>query len=44
MSNAIINWRFGKYHFQILRDRPYIRFSRNPYFDHVPYKTWFEAY
>jgi hypothetical protein len=44
MSNTIINWRFGRYHFQILRDRPWVRLSRNPYWDENKPTPWFKRY
>lgn len=30
MSNLIFNIRFGEWHLQIARDRPFVRFSHNP--------------
>jgi len=47
MSNAILNVRFGSWHWQILRDRPFIRISRNPYHDEARRNSswsWFEIY
>jgi hypothetical protein len=48
MSNAIINVRFGSWHFQVLRDRPFVRISRNAYHDTArvsdPQWRWFEVY
>lgn len=31
MSNCIINLRIVYWHLQVLRDRPYVRFSYNAY-------------
>lgn len=31
MSNLILNIRFGEWHFQVMRDRPWVRISHNPY-------------
>ena len=50
MSNTIRNWRFGSWHFQVSRDSPRVRLSRNDY--HAPGGEgraapgwrWFEAY
>lgn len=47
LSNAIINIRFGAYHVQALRDRPFLRISRNAYHDEArkrPGWRWFEIY
>lgn len=42
MSDCIINWRFGAYHFQIHRNRPYITFEQNPYWIKNKPPCWFE--
>jgi len=47
MSNSIINVRFGSWHFQLLRDRPYVDVTRNAYHDEArkePGWRWFEIY
>ncbi len=44
MSNCFINWRFGSWHFQILRDRPWVSFHRNYYHVEHPPSKWFERY
>jgi len=48
VSNCVLNWRFGEWHFQIVRDRPFVRFSHNPYQAELrriaPGWRWFERY
>ena len=48
MSNTLINWRFGSWHFKVQRDSPYIVISRNAYHDKLrknnPDWKWFERY
>lgn len=48
MSNTYINIRFGEWHFQVLRDSPFIRLSRNTYHAELratdPDWKWFEIY
>lgn len=44
MSDCIINWRFGARHFQIKRNSPYVRISKNYYHIENPPETWFERY
>lgn len=47
MSNAILNWRFGTYHFKILRGLPYFSLTYNPYQAKArkedPKWKWFEV-
>ena len=48
MSDALLNVRFGEWHVQILRRRPFFRISHNPY--HATARNqetdwrWFEIY
>jgi hypothetical protein len=42
MSNLFLNWRVGRYHLQIGRDRPWVRVSRNSYWDGRKPSPWFE--
>jgi hypothetical protein len=46
MSNLLLNIRFGSWHFQVMRDLPFIRISRNEYHDRArltdPDWKWFE--
>ena len=47
MSGSIINWRFGMWHFKILKDPPFVEVSRN--YAHAPECRpdgwrWFERY
>ena len=47
MNNSILNIRFGSWHFQVNRDAPRIRFTRNCYHDEarkLPGWRWFEIY
>lgn len=50
MSNTIVNVRFGSWHFQIVRDIPWMRFGPNPYHAKgspartAPGWRWFEIY
>lgn len=44
MSNQYFNIRFGKYHFVIARDSPYVSLRKNDYWDFTPYSKWFEVY
>lgn len=48
MSDAVINIRCGEVHFQVVRSRPFIRISRNPYHAEArkidPAWRWFEIY
>lgn len=47
MSNLLLNIRFGTWHFQVCRDRPWIAFRRNPFQDKLrqsdPTWRWFEV-
>jgi hypothetical protein len=48
MSNLLLNIRFGSWHFQVMRDLPWVRFGHNPHHD-VERKSnrewrWFEVY
>ena len=44
MSNLWMNWRFGAWHFQIRRDRPWFSFAKNEYHVEHPPAAWFERY
>jgi len=44
MSNLWFNIRFGHYHLQIGPDRPWVRWSRNSFWDQQPWDRWFEVY
>lgn len=45
MSNAFVNIRIGSVHFQILRDRPWLRISRNDWHrDNGWPDGWFSVY
>ena len=47
MSNLILNIRFGEYHFQIRRDRPWVRWSHNHHqfiARQKPGWKWFQVY
>ena len=44
MSNQYINIRFGKWHLQVMRDRPYISFRLNTYWNEYEYTKWFCVY
>jgi hypothetical protein len=48
MSNCWLNIRFGSYHLQLLRDRPYIRWGINAYHEAARNTDkdwkWFEWY
>ncbi|PWJ81565.1 hypothetical protein C7441_11097 [Pseudaminobacter salicylatoxidans] len=48
MSNCLVNIRFGEWHFQIVRDRPWVSLGHNPYHAiqrrHDPKWRWFEVY
>lgn len=48
MGNDWVNIRFGSWHLQVLRDRPYLHFGRNPYHDDArwfdPDWSWFKVY
>ncbi len=47
MSNAILNIRLGSWHWQLLRDRPYLRVCHNPFHDAARKESgwrWFEIY
>ncbi|WP_154707527.1 hypothetical protein [Brucella abortus] len=48
MSDAILNVRFGEWHVQILRARPFLRISHNPYHALARKQEanwrWFEIY
>ena len=44
MSDCIINWRFGAWHFQIHRNSPYITFTKNDYWINNKPPCWFERY
>jgi hypothetical protein len=44
MSDLILNWRFGVWHFQIGRNAPHIRINKNQYHIDNPPACWFERY
>ena len=44
MSNLIFNLRIKTWHFQIMRDRPFIRIYRNMYYYKNPNFPWMELY
>jgi hypothetical protein len=44
MSNLWINWRFGSWHLQIGPDRPFVTFTRNPYWLREKPPCFFERY
>lgn len=44
MGNTYFNIRFGKWHWQVLRDKPWVRISRNDYWDYHPMTQWLEVY
>jgi len=48
VSNLLLNVRFGSWHWQIARDWPWLRISRNDYHDkarlHEPGWRWFEIH
>lgn len=44
MSDTIFNIRFGKRHFQIHRNSPWISFRYNDYWDSNPMPKWIEVY
>lgn len=44
MSNCVFNLRIRTWHFQILRDRPYVRISRNMYHYKNPNSPWFQIH
>jgi len=45
MSNLLFNIRFGSYHWQVRRDRPWFSISHNPVHDERgPGFKWFMVY
>lgn len=44
MNNLWINWRFGTWHLQIGRDRPFVAFRQNGFWLTNKPAKWFEAY
>jgi hypothetical protein len=47
MSNLLLNIRFGSWHFQVRRDRPWVAISHNPYHDTArsePGWRWFQIH
>lgn len=44
MSDCIINWRFGAWHFQIHRNSPHFTFTKNDYWINNKPPCWFERY
>ena len=48
MTNLLLNIRFGSWHFQVRRDRPWVSVSHNPYQDKArrtdPAWRWFQVH